>query len=147
MRWRALSDTDDEREFVLVFETGDAVVETLRSFAREHDVTAGSFRAIGAFRRATLAYFAWETKRYEALEVEEQVEVASLSGDVTREGSEVRVHAHCVLGRRDGSAVAGHLREATVRPTLELFLRAWPVRLCRGRDEESGLALIQPDET
>jgi len=34
-----------------------------------------------------------------------------------------------------------------VRPTLELFLRAWPVRLCRARDEESGLALIRPDET
>ena len=52
----------------------------------------------------------------------EQVEVASLIGDValSPEGQPA-LHAHVVLGRRDGSALAGHLGSAHVRPTLEVI--------------------------
>ena len=32
------------------------------------------------------------------------------------------VHVHAVLGRRDGTAMAGHLQEARVRPTLEIIV-------------------------
>jgi uncharacterized protein len=47
-----------------------------------------------------------------------------------------------VLGRRDGAAVAGHLLEGHVRPTLEVVLTESPVHLRKRHDPESGLALI-----
>lgn len=131
------------RAFVLVFQTGEEVVAGLRDFARKEGVRGGHFTALGAFREATLAYFDWESKAYVDIPVEEQVEVASLVGDLGVRDGEPVVHAHCVLGRRDGATVAGHLRAGTVRPTLELFLTLSQEDLTRKRDPETGLALLR----
>ena len=50
-----------------------------------------------------------------------------------------------VLGRHDGSAVAGHLQQAIVRPTLEVILTEAPTYLKKKLDPEIGIALIAPD--
>ena len=133
-----------ERTFALVFERGDDMMSNLQRFAAEQGLTASRFTAIGAFERATLGYFDWERKDYEHIPVEEQVEVLTLTGDVALEGTKPKVHAHVVLGRRDGSTVGGHLLEARVRPTLEVLLIDAPSHLCRVHDPVSGLALIRP---
>ena len=133
-----------ERTFALVFERGDDMMSNLQRFAAEQGLTASRFTAIGAFERATLGYFDWERKDYEHIPVEEQVEVLTLTGDVALEGTKPKVHAHVVLGRRDGSTVGGHLLEARVRPTLEVLLVDAPSHLCRVHDPVSGLALIRP---
>ena len=133
-----------ERTFALVFERGDEVMSSLQHFAAEQRLSASRFTAIGAFERATLGYFDWGRKDYEHLPVQEQVEVLTLAGDVALEGTKPKVHAHVVLGRRDGSTIGGHLLEAHVRPTLEVVLVDAPSHLCRVHDPESGLALIRP---
>ena len=132
-----------ERTFALVFDRGDEVVSTLQRFAAEQGLRASRFTAIGAFERATLGYFDWEKKDYERIPVEEQVEVLTLAGDVALAGSKPKVHAHVVLGRRDGSTLGGHLLEAFVRPTLEVVLVDAPSHLSREHDPVSGLALIR----
>ena len=145
MRSITLTPAHPHGTHALIFESDDEVVSTLEAFAEDQDVRGAHFTALGAFRSATLAYFDWETKEYRDIPVEEQVEVVSLVGDIGRkEDGSVVVHAHCVLGRRDGSTVAGHLMEAAVRPTLELFLQVAPTELSRRPDEESGLDLIRP---
>lgn len=128
---------------VLIFETGDEVIKTLEAHARRTGITAAHLTALGAFQSATLAYFDWETKEYEEIPVDGQVEVTSLVGDIGTEDGDPAVHVHCVLGRPDGSTVTGHLLEARVRPTLELFLTAYDDELVRRLDEDSGLPLIR----
>lgn len=135
---------DEETTHVLVFGTDDEVVSTLEAFAREHEITAAHFTAIGAFRELTLGYFDWERKEYEEIPLAEQVEVLTLAGDVALKGAEPSVHAHVVVGKRDGSAHGGHLVEARVRPTLELVLVESPAQLRKEHDPETGLALIAP---
>ena len=130
--------------FVIILEAGDETMDCLRRFAAEEGIDAASFKAIGAFATATLAFFDWETKEYLPIPVEEQVEVASLTGDIALgPDGEPAVHVHAVLGRRDGSAVAGHLQRGIVRPTLEIVLteNAGPLR--KQLDPESGVALIR----
>lgn len=146
MDWQLLGEQNGTRDYTLVLETGDSVMDQMGRFVREEDVRAASFFALGALRSATLAYFATDTREYEDIVVEEQVEVVSLSGNVGREDGEPRLHVHCVLGRRDGSTVAGHMQDGVVRPTLEVFLRAHDAPLERVRDQESGLSLIRPRE-
>jgi len=135
---------DDERTIALVLRTGDEVVGALRRFVAEHNVTAARFTAIGAFSRAVLGYFDWQRKDYERIPVHEQVEVLALVGDVALDGGRPQVHAHAVLGRRDGSTCGGHLLEAHVRPTLEVMFVQSPAHLARTIDPHSGLALIDP---
>jgi hypothetical protein len=134
-----------ERTWALVFDVGDEVVSTLSQFASLHQLTAARFTAIGAFSDATLGYFDAEKKAYEKIPVREQVEVLSLIGDVALDGSQPKIHAHVVVGKRDGSAHGGHLLEARVRPTLEVMLVESPARLARVYDPDSGLALIAID--
>jgi predicted DNA-binding protein with PD1-like motif len=131
--------------YLLVFETGDEVASDLKQFAREHRLAGSSFHAIGALSNAKVGWFNWETKKYEtAAELNEQVEVLSLIGDIALHEGEPEVHAHMVVGKRDGSAHGGHLQEAHVRPTLELVLTPTAEVLQKRYDPESGLALIRP---
>ena len=130
--------------WALVFDKGDDPISELERFAREHGLSAAGFTAIGAFSDAVLGYFDRARKEYEEIGVDEQVEVLSLVGDVAVHGDAPKVHAHVVLGKRDGDAVGGHLLRAHVWPTLELILRESPAKLRKRHDPETGLALIDP---
>jgi predicted DNA-binding protein with PD1-like motif len=142
MRSKLLNDSG-ERVFALIYEAGDEVMKGLAAFAREHKPRSAHFTAIGALSDATLAYFDWQTRKYQDIPVGEQVEVLMLAGDIAwKAGGEPEVHAHAVLGRKDGSTRGGHLKAARVRPTLELILTEHPKHLERKPDPESGLALI-----
>jgi len=141
---KQLHAADGQRVFAVILETGEAVMESLQRFAEAERLTAAQITGIGAFSDAELRYFDWERKEYLPIPVKEQVEVASLLGDVavSPEGKPA-LHVHLVLGRRDGSALAGHLAEARVRPTLELIVTESPAHLRKALDPESGLALIR----
>ena len=146
MRAKVLDEVG-ERTWALVFDAGDEVVSALSRFASLHQLTAARFTAIGAFSEATLGYFDPENKAYEKIPVREQVEVLSLIGDVALDAGQPKIHAHVVVGKRDGSAHGGHLLEARVRPTLEVMLVESPARLARIFDPDSGLALIAIDRS
>lgn len=147
MRHKLIHEAEGQKTFAIILDAGDEALASLRAFARELRLTAASFKAIGAFERAELSFFDWETKTYEPIPVEEQVEVASLTGDVAVEpDGEPAVHVHAVLGRRDGSAIAGHLNRGIVRPTLEIILTEQPAHLKKQRDHKSGLMLIALDD-
>lgn len=143
MRHKLIHEADGARTYAIILAPGDEAMACLKEFAATADLAAASFKAIGAFERAELSYFNWETKEYEPIPVDEQAEVASMTGDIA-EGPDGRpvVHMHAVLGRRDGSAVAGHLNSGIVRPTLEIILTEAPVHLRKRHDPETGLALI-----
>ncbi|MCT7376274.1 PPC domain-containing DNA-binding protein [Chelativorans salis] len=146
MQSRILAENDGQKTYALVLETGEEVMACLQEFADGQRLTAAQFSAIGAFSDAVITFFDWEKKEYLPNPITEQVEVASLNGDVALapDGSRA-IHIHTVLGRRDGAAFAGHLAEAHVRPTLEVIVTENPAHLDKRYDPESGLVLIRPE--
>jgi uncharacterized protein len=142
MRSQPISADGAEAVYLLVFETGDEIVTSLREFACREDLSAGRFTAIGAVSDLVLGFFDVTKREYQRTPMAEQVEVLTLVGNVTEADGQPRVHAHVVVGRPDGTALGGHLLEGHVRPTLELFLTAWPARVRRRVDEQTGLPLI-----
>jgi predicted DNA-binding protein with PD1-like motif len=145
MQSKLLHENDGQRTFAVVLETGDEVMACLQAFADREKLSAAQITAIGALSDVVLAYFDWQTKQYQKIPVREQVEVASMIGDVALAPDGKRaLHIHLVVGRSDGSAMAGHLAEAHVRPTLEVVLTEQPAHLRKVHDPESGLALIRP---
>ena len=131
------------KHHILVLRTGDDALDAIKELAIRKRIEGASFSAIGAFQTATIAYWNWDTKGYEHIEVAEQVEVLTLTGNVARSGNDPRLHAHVILGRRDGSTIGGHLIRGIVRPTLEVFLIDYGMRLARTRDETTGLWLLE----
>lgn len=142
MRSKLLHD-GGEKTWVLIFDKGDEVVSGLTRFAEEQHLGGSRFTGIGAFSDVSLGYFDRESKDYRKIPVEEQVEVLVLAGDIALRDGQPQVHAHVVLGKRDGTAHGGHLLAAHVWPTLELILVESPRHLQREFDEETGLTLIR----
>ena len=143
MQANVINEEAGRRTFVVVLDTDDEVMASLKLFVEREKLRSGQFSAIGAFRSADLGYFDWERKDYARIGVYEQVEVASFIGDLaTGPDGQPSLHIHCVLGCRDGRAMAGHLLEARVRPTLEIVWRDSPTYLHKRHDADSGLALI-----
>jgi len=133
----------EPRLWVAVLDAGEEVKATLVDFARRENVKAASFVALGACKRATIAYFDIVQKKYKPIPVEEQVEVVTLTGDIVRdEKDEPDLHAHTVLGLSDGSTRGGHLQEGHVRPTLEVTITETPGHLVRRKNPDLGIALI-----
>jgi uncharacterized protein len=143
MQSKLLHEASGKRTFALILQKGDEAMRCLQDFALKERLGGAQVTAIGAFSSAKLAFFDWQTKAYQGIPVEEQVEVASLNGDIAvGPDGKPSVHVHAVLGRRDGTAMAGHLQEGHVRPTLEIIITESPTHLCKAKDAESGLALI-----
>lgn len=142
MKFRQIDESP--KTFILVFETGDELAAGLLQFAKEQKLSAASFKAVGALSSVRLGWFNWESKKYEpSVTLDEQVELLSLIGDVALKDGEPAVHAHAVIGRKDGAAYGGHLLEAHIRPTCEVVLTESPTHLQKFIDPKSGLALIR----
>ena len=101
-----------EKTYAVVFGAGDEVITGLTQFAEEAGLDGAHFTALGAFERATLGYFDLATQDYVHIPIAEQVEVLSLAGDIALKDGKPKVHAHVVVGKRDGArwAYLGGLR-------------------------------------
>lgn len=146
MRYVQLSEAAT-RTFALVFEEGDELLRDLNAFLIAEEINAASFTAVGAFERATIAYFDWQKKEYEKIPIDEQVEAVSIIGNVTLLNGTPSVHCHGVVSHRDGHTTGGHLMEGHVRPTIELFLNELPAQLHKTRRPQINLALIDITKT
>ena len=136
----------DERRktFVLVSETNDELAQGLKQFACELKLPSASFKAIGTLSSVRLGWLNWKTKQYEpSVSLNEQLELLSLIGEVAPRGGEPQVHAHAVVGKRDGTAHGGHLLQAYIRPTCEVVLMESPVHLRKEYDASAGIPLIK----
>lgn len=142
MKTKLLHEIEGLKTMALVFETGEQVNEQILEFAREHEIHAAQLTAIGGFQEVTLGYFDWESKDYKPIPMKEQVELVSLNGNISMDDGKPKLHAHVVIGKADGSAWAGHLLSATVRPTLELVLVESPSYLRRVMNREARLPLL-----
>jgi predicted DNA-binding protein with PD1-like motif len=144
MRSKLVHSAQGQRTFVVVLDTGDEIRDCLTRLARQEGITAAQVTAIGAFSRATFRFYEWESRRYEPIPCEEQVEVVSLNGDIAvDEEGRPSLHLHAALGRRDGSLIGGDLKEGHVRPTLEVIVTESPAHLRRVANPSLNLALIR----
>jgi predicted DNA-binding protein with PD1-like motif len=130
------------KTYALVFDKDEEVNGPLLAFAGAHNLSAALVTAIGAFSQVTLGYFDRQLKKYKQIPVHEQVEVLSLSGNISLKEGKPTLHAHIVVGKSDGTAHGGHFLTGKVWPTLEMIISEAPQHLRRKQDEDTGLALI-----
>lgn len=135
---------DDQglRTFVVVMDKDDEAFGALTDFAGQHHIGGAGLTAVGAARAVTLGYFDPEVSDYRSTEFTEQLEVLALVGDIALKDGGPAVHAHVTLGRRDSSAIGGHLQALRVWPTLEVVVTETPAHLRKKVDPETGLALV-----
>ena len=112
------------RIFHLEFVKGDDVRAGLADFAAKNHLTDAQFTAIGALDSAVIGWSDRPKKAFKVIRLNEEMEVASLSGSIVRDPSgDPVVHAHCVVGLlRNGAVYAGHLLQGRVSLTMQMYL-------------------------
>lgn len=144
MHSKLVSKPGETQIWFAVLEKGEEAKEQLIALVKQEGIENASFVALGAFEKATIAYFDWEKKKYQPIPVDSQVEVITLIGDVVPDDKGApSLHAHTVLGLPDGTTRGGHLLEGHVRPTLEITVTETLAHLVRHKHPALGLALIE----
>jgi predicted DNA-binding protein with PD1-like motif len=118
------------------------VIEGITSFCADNGLNAAFLSAIGALTMATIGFYDQEDRSYKTISIEEPLELASLTGNLSLKDGKPMVHAHVVLSKDDGEAVAGHLMSPTIVFAGEVSvaeLRGEPLE--REFDETTGLTL------
>ena len=83
MRYTKQSDT-----YIIRFEDGEEVPDRFLAFLSSEGISAGSFTAIGALRRTRIAFFDTDAKEYQDIDLDEQMEVLALIGNVALHNGE-----------------------------------------------------------
>lgn len=130
-------------KIVLRLERGEEIVSSLKKLQRAENIKGAFFSGIGATDSAVIGVYAVNDKKYNAVTLTGDMEIAALTGNisVSEDGGEY-VHAHVVLGRGE-IAHAGHLNEAVISATAEIFVQIVDVKLGRIYDPETGLNVFR----
>jgi uncharacterized protein len=123
-------------------ESGDEVVGSLIRLAEKEGFGFAALSGLGAVSSITLAYYNVATKEYEKHDIDEQLEVTAVIGNVSQKDGKPFPHVHATLGRRDLSTIGGHVFRAIAHSTLEIWLSTMQDAVQRLPDEASGLALM-----
>ena len=133
-----------ENGYVLVLERGEKVIATMTDFCVKEGIQSGFFQAIGAIKNTEIGYYSLEKKEYFFKVFPEDREVASMTGNIALVENKPFMHAHAVLSASDQglTCVGGHVKEAEVAVTLEVFLTPLTSALERKHDDQIGLKLL-----
>ena len=134
------------KELIVRLEHNADLVKSITEFARSNGVTAGSFTAIGALKRARLGYYDQKNHEYREINIDSPHEMASCVGTVSLKDGEPFVHAHVVLADETGNTKAGHLFEGIVFAAEVHVHQLGGPRLERKNDEVTGLSLWVTEE-
>jgi len=118
---------------------GEDIHQELKEICNKHRVeTAVVLSGIGQLKQFQLGYFK-EKGNYVPQEFAEPHELLSLSGNISNQKGEYKLHLHAVLGNEDKGVVGGHLIKGEVEVTNEIVLLKTAVSITRRLEETTGL--------
>ncbi len=132
---------------MLVFKKGEQFIDSLTEFAKEEGMVAASFHGLGGALTVEIGYYHLDRKEYEFTKLNEVLEIVSLHGNIALKDGEPLIHAHGVFSDPELSTYAGHIKEMVVGGTCELRLQSYDDEWIRKYDEDTGLHLIDLDES
>lgn len=128
-----------ENTYVVSLNDKAGVVEALTDFVAKNHITTGSITGLGAVNEATLRFFDPATKQYVDKTFNEQMEASNVTGNISSKEGKPYLHLHITLGRRDYTALAGHLLDAKIRGAGEFYITTYPGTVNRKFSDEVGL--------
>lgn len=133
----------DGYNYIVRLKKGDKLIESLTRLAKEQNIPSCWVSGIGGAESAELGFYDLQAQEYRWSKVNEPLEIASLQGNITWVDTEPAFHIHGVFAKRDLSTVSGHVREAIINGTCEIFLHRWyGENLTKTIDPHTGLKLL-----
>ena len=144
MKVQQTGGTAGSRLFAVILEDGDKIIASVVTVAARLGIRGASLSGIGMVNDAGIALYDTNARTYVSRDIKEQLELISIDGNIGLRGDGTPiVHAHVALGRRDLSMIGGHLIEAEVHPSVEIFVQEIGAPLMRSLDESCGLQVVR----
>jgi len=133
----------ESRRYILRFDLGEDVIESLKNFCREEKIGSGFISGIGAVSEVLLGLYDLENKKYIDNPVIKNMEIASFSGNISVFGGEPVIHAHGVFSDEKSVCVGGHVKKMIVAATCEVFMIKLDKDIVRVKNEKIGINLME----
>ncbi|MBM7866299.1 DUF296 domain-containing protein [Heliobacterium gestii] len=130
-------------KWLVRLDRGDEIVTSLKELVKKEGIRLGAVSGIGAVGRATIGLFESATKQYHSREVTGDMEIASLTGNISELNGEAYLHLHITLTDATNAAFGGHLSAATISCTGEIIIDGMEGQADRAFSEEIGLNLLK----
>lgn len=137
MQYRVFGDT-----YVVRLQRGEEVLACLRALCEKESISLGTVSAIGAVNHVVVGVYRVDEQKYVANTFDGVMELTSLMGNITEKDGEPYLHLHATFGDLTGKVIGGHLNEAVVSATCELFVRKVEGHVGRRLDPETGLNIF-----
>lgn len=111
-----------DQTIVMRLNIGDEIVASIMEVAKLEHIKLASISAIGAVDELTIGVFKPDEQKYYAKQLTGDFELLALNGNITVKDDEPYVHLHITIGDEAGNAFGGHLNEAFVSATAEIFI-------------------------
>jgi len=125
--------------YILSLDNHVSLIEALTEFCGEHGILSGSIGGLGAVNTATFRYLDPVTMVYVDKTFDEQMELTSIVGNISRKDGKVYLHVHVTASRSDYTCIGGHLLDCRINGACELFIEDWGVEVGRVQNPETGL--------
>ena len=121
---------------------GSDLYEGLSRIVGREGIRLGRIQAIGATTHAVVAYYDQTLRKYLPMEFPGGMEILSCNGNVSIRDGRPFVHAHIMLGDREGRTFGGHLMPGTKLFACEVVIDEFDGDdLVRRQDGQTGLFL------
>lgn len=129
--------------YLLRFDRGEEVVAALATFAARERIGGAAFSAIGAAEKIVISFYSGRLKQYKDMVIKDELEIASLTGNIAWKDDEAVVHAHGVFSDRNMKSFGGHVKKCVVSFTYEVSVSVFNKKIERVHDPKTGLNLLK----
>jgi len=128
---------------VIRMDRGEEIMEKLKEVALKENVRLANVNALGAVDEFTVGAYDVLEKKYNSNTFKGVYEIVSLTGSINTMNGEYYSHLHMSCADETGKTVGGHLNEAHISATCEMFIYLIDGKVDRFKDEETGLNLFR----
>mgnify|MGYP001610201792 CR=1 FL=1 len=131
----------EENKYLIRLDHDEDLMESLLEFAKDERLSGGALWGLGSVQEVTLAHYDLGKKEYMESEFEQAFEIVSLSGFLGMLEGKPVLHLHGTFSDEHMRTFAGHISEAKIAATCEIFfVKTSEIR--RYKDSEVGLHLF-----
>ena len=117
---------------------GEEIIASVLKIAKDEDIRFAEISAIGAVGRAVFGLYDLGEQKYHSLTFVQPLELVSLNGNLSRKDGEPYLHLHAAFADEKG----GHLNEAVISATCEMFIKIFDIDMGRRISEQTGLNIF-----
>jgi len=129
------------QNYIIRLARGERIIESLKKFCQKEKIISGFFYGLGAVDKVEIAHYDVSAKKYSSKKFNLALEMVNLTGNIGFFKKEIIIHAHASFADKNMQVLAGHLVEAKISGTAEIFLIKTK-KLEKFFDQDTGLKLF-----